>query len=171
MSLHFADYRAVERTFQLVTQVSGRAGRDQKEGSVVLQTYSPNHYAYRYAIKSDYIGFYQKEINLREVTKYPPFSTIIRVLVSSQDEEQAQDTLKIIYDTIVEIKKGSDKFIYLACMRSPVKRIQTKFRMQVLARILPNQNMDIMTKIFEVTKKYNTQKCSVFVEINPGNLS
>ncbi len=65
MSLHFSDYRASERTYQLITQVAGRAGRDKKTGSVILQTYSPSHYVYKFAISNDYKGFYEKECNLR----------------------------------------------------------------------------------------------------------
>lgn len=179
MSLHFADYRACERTYQLVTQVSGRAGRVDKEGSVVLQTYTPNHYAYRYAINGDYKGFFSKECNLREVTKYPPFSTIIRVLVSSEHQELAQTTLKTIFEEIVSFRTTLDKdidstrspFIYLACMRSPVNRIQNKHRMQVLMRIIPSKTNIITKKIFEITRPHQNTQCNVFVEINPGNLS
>jgi primosomal protein N' (replication factor Y) len=175
MSLHFADYRACERTFQLITQVSGRAGRDKKEGAVVLQTYSPNHYVYRFAIKGDYKGFYDKECNLREVTKYPPFSTIIRVLISSEVELHAQNTLKSIFDCIIKLKQDfvekSSPFIYLACMRSPIKRIQSKYRMQVLMRIQPHSKLTILNHILEIIKKFYSDKCSIFVEINPSNLS
>ncbi|MCL1945397.1 MAG: primosomal protein N' [Firmicutes bacterium] len=179
MSLHFADYRACERTYQLVTQVAGRAGRVDKEGSVVLQTYTPNHYAYRFAIKGDYAGFFDKECNLREVTKYPPFSTIIRVLVSSEIQELAQQTLKSIFDNIVAIRNEFDKkidekhspFIYLACMRSPVNRIQNKHRMQALMRVLPQYSISILSQIFGIAKASTNDKCKIFVEINPGNLS
>ncbi|MDR1138466.1 MAG: primosomal protein N' [Clostridiales bacterium] len=178
MSLHFADYRACERTYQLITQVSGRAGRANIEGNVVLQTYTPNHYTYKFAVKGDYEGFFDKECNLREVTKYPPFSTIIRVLISSEDEERAQSLLKAVFDQVVLLRNSIDTqaklthsaFIYLACMRSPVKRIQNKHRMQVLMRVIPSFAAQISLKIFEIVKGH-TDKISIFVEINPSNLS
>ena len=100
MSLHFADYRSAERTYQLITQVSGRAGRDRKAGKVVLQTYTPHHYVYRFALANDYSGFYKKEINLREITKYPPFAKIVRVLVTGENEQLAMAVLKSIYQEI-----------------------------------------------------------------------
>ena len=89
ISLHFSDYRAVERTFQLITQVAGRAGRSDKEGKVVLQTYYPKHFAYRCACNYDYNAFFKREIKLREVSHFPPFVDMIRVLVVGANEQKA----------------------------------------------------------------------------------
>ena len=170
MSLHFSDYRSHERTYQLITQVSGRAGRESKTGEVVLQTYTPNQYVYRYAINGDYKGFYEKECNLREVTNYPPFTRILRVLVSSSDEEIAIKTLKNIFDDVsVIVKEQANDVLYFSAMKSPVKRIQTKYRMQILMRIKDNQDK-ITSKVYEIVDKYHLPKVSVFVEINPNNL-
>lgn len=171
MSLHFNDYRSSERTYQLITQVSGRAGRDAKAGKVVLQTYSPNHYVYRFAASGDYKGFYEKEINLRELTKYPPFSKIVRVLVTSENENDAFETLKKIYDDAMNyVNLHRDDFAYAAAMKSPVKRIQSKFRMQMLARITGGTEKAV-SKIYDITDKYKNNKATCFVEINPNNLS
>lgn len=171
MSLHFADFRATERTYQLITQVAGRAGRADKPGEVVLQTYSPKHYVYRFAVTGDYEGFYEKECNLREVTKYPPFSRIVRILVSGEDESLTHQTLKKIFDDLSE--RFCDKrreIAYFAAMKSPVKRISNKFRVQILMRIV--NDADAITKtIYETVDKYTIPKVSVFVEINPNNLS
>ncbi len=171
MSLHFSDYRSAERTFQLITQVSGRAGRDKKTGKVVLQTYTPNHYVYKYAVNNDYKSFFDKECNLREVTKYPPFSTVVRVLVSSQSESDAMDALKNIFDRVKPLAE-SDKsaFAYLGAMRSPLKRIQNKFRVQILARITENADKYI-SEIYGIVNDAENSKVSCFVEINPANLS
>ena len=171
MSLHFNDYRSSERTYQLITQVSGRAGRDAKAGKVVLQTYSPNHYVYRFAANGDYKGFYEKEINLRELTKYPPFSKIVRVLVTSESENDAFETLKKIYDDTMEyVNVCREDFAYAAAMKSPVKRIQSKFRMQMLVRIT-GRTEEALAKIYDITDKYKNNKATCFVEINPNNLS
>lgn len=171
MSLHFADFRATERTFQLITQVAGRAGRAEKAGEVVLQTYSPRHYVYKYAAAGDYEGFYEKECNLREVTKYPPFSRIVRVLVSGEDENLTHMVLKSIFDDL------SDKFrekrtavAYFSAMKSPVKRISNKFRVQILMRIAHDED-EITNIVYESAEKFTVPKVSVFVEINPNNLS
>ena len=171
MSLHFADFRATERTYQLITQVAGRAGRADKPGEVVLQTYSPRHYVYRYIVNGDYAGFYEKEINLREVTKYPPFSRIVRVLVSCENEQLAHDVLKKIFDRLSGDFKGKrDSIAYFAAMKSPVKRISNKYRVQILVRIVRDEE-NITRQIYEAVDEYTIPKLSVFVEINPNNLS
>lgn len=171
MSLHFADFRATERTYQLITQVAGRAGRADKPGEVVLQTYSPRHYVYRYIVNGDYAGFYEKEINLREVTKYPPFSRIVRVLVSCENEQFAHDVLKKIFDRLSGDFKGKrDSIAYFAAMKSPVKRISNKYRVQILVRIVRDEE-NITRQIYEAVDEYTIPKVSVFVEINPNNLS
>ena len=139
--------------------------------SVVLQTYSPNHYVYRFAANGDYKGFYEKEINLRELTKYPPFSKIVRVLVTSESENDAFETLKRIYDDTMEyVNVCREDFAYAAAMKSPVKRIQSKFRMQMLVRIT-GRTEEALAKIYDITDKYKNNKATCFVEINPNNLS
>lgn len=87
-ALGFPDFRAAERTFQLLTQVAGRAGRGETPGKVVLQTYHPDHYAIQFAQKHDYLGFYEKEIRFRKWMHYPPFSALANVLLRSDKLEQ-----------------------------------------------------------------------------------
>lgn len=173
MSLHFSDFRAVERTFQLITQVAGRAGREQKPGKVILQTYSPNHYVYRYATAYDYEGFYQKEINLLQATGFPPFTDILRMLISCENEQAALDATKQAIDGVREISaKFPDGFVYLNAMRSPKKRIQTKYRMQVLMRIKPLRD-DIRSAVYKVADDVSRffPQVTCFTEINPNDLS
>lgn len=173
MSLHFSDFRAVERTFQLITQVAGRAGREHKPGRVILQTYTPNHYVYRYATAYDYEGFYEKEINLLQTTGFPPFTDILRVLVSCENEQIALDATKTAMDEIRAISdKNPDAFVYLNAMRAPKKRIQTKHRMQILMRIKPNAD-DVRAAVYkaadDAAAKFPQVTC--FTEINPNDLS
>jgi len=87
-ALGFPDFRAAERTFQLLTQVAGRAGRGETPGKVVLQTYYPDHYAIQFAQQHDYMGFYEKEVRFRKWMHYPPFSALANVLVRSDKLEQ-----------------------------------------------------------------------------------
>lgn len=175
LSLYFSDFRSVERTYSLITQVSGRAGREEKQGKVVLQTYSPRHYVFKYAMQNDYKTFFEKECNLREVTKYPPFATIYRIMVSSENEEQATAALKNIFDKLTALSKESQgSFAYLAAMRSPVKRIQNKHRMQVISRIVCRNDMhldEITPKIYEIAESCQSNTVTVFVEKNPNSLS
>jgi len=89
MALGFPDFRAAERTFQLLTQVAGRAGRGQTPGRVVLQTLFPDHYAVQYAARHDFVGFYEKELQFRSWMHYPPYSALANVLVRSNRLDEA----------------------------------------------------------------------------------
>lgn len=91
LSLSLNDYRAGERTFQLLVQAAGRAGRGEKEGEVIIQTYQPDHYCIRHAARQDYEGFYREEMLYRELLCYPPASHILAVQLSSAKEEEARD--------------------------------------------------------------------------------
>lgn len=168
ISLYNSDYKANERTFQLVTQVAGRAGRKNADGHVVLQTYTPKHYVYRFAQMYDFEGFYNREINVRQTTMFPPFSTILRILVSSVSDERAKQVTKKIYDQCLEIKQEFGKdIIFLQAMPSPVKKIQTKYRYQILTRFLPSDT--ITTKFYNASDLVE-KDVSIFVEINPNNM-
>jgi len=88
-SLNFPDFRAAERTFQLLTQVAGRAGRGQSPGKVILQTYFQDHYAVQYAARHDFAGFYDKELRFRSWMHYPPYSALANVLIRSDKLDEA----------------------------------------------------------------------------------
>lgn len=168
-SLHFSDYRAAERTFDLVTQVSGRAGRDSSAGHVVLQSYIPSHYVYRLAANNDYKKFFEKEINSRQVTKYPPFTTIARVLVTGEVDKPIKDLIEAIMKVL---RTRNDEFIFLGAMKSPVGRIQNKFRYQILMRFQRCKESEMLDFIDKVVKSVvSPRNCHMFLEINPQNLS
>ena len=169
-SLYQSDYRSIERTFQLITQVSGRAGRSTKQGKVILQTYSPRHYVYRFATNYDYQGFFKKEVNLRKVTNFPPYARIIRLLFTHENEKLVAEECKVCYNKIKQIKeKYSGEFVYLDVMKAPLNKIKNKFRYQIMMRVKLEKADEIEKKIFESID----EKCksSVFFEINPNNLS
>lgn len=172
MGLHFADFRASERTFSLITQVAGRAGRGEYEGKVVLQTYMPKNSTYRFAVNYDYNNFFKREINIREVTKFPPFVTILRVLISGEDETIVANKTREFYDEIKQIREQFPKaFVYLNVMKCPVKRIQNKFRYQILMRIAKKHYTNIRDLIYNIDRKLKQKDIISFVEINPQNLS
>lgn len=169
-SLYHADYRATERTFALITQVAGRAGRSLAQGKVVLQTYSPRHYVYKFASNYDYKGFFRKEENMRQTTQFPPFSRILRVLFCDHDENYVRETLKVCYTEIEKLKeKYGDEILYLDAMKSPIKRIQDKYRYQIMMRFTLDRADEIEKDVFDITSRET--KSSVFFEINPQNLS
>jgi primosomal protein N' (replication factor Y) len=169
MSLNFSDYRSGERTFQLITQVAGRSGRAEEKGKVVLQTYNPENDVLGFATSYDYFGFYQNEISRRAATAFPPFSKIVRVLISGEDEKKTLDALKNVYESLEQIYlQNADKFLFFNKMHAPIKRIQNKHRYQVLMRLL---DASILAQIYEVCAAERTHGVLVSVEENPGNLS
>jgi len=172
LSLHYADFRSTDRTFNLLTQVSGRAGRTDLEGEVVLQTYMPRHFAYGCVSTNNYEKFYEKEINLRKVTKFPPFSKIVRVLATSENEDEVKDFIQKFYNSVLELKnENPQKFVYLGAMKSPVKRAKRQFRYQILMRLENQSSDEIITKLFALNKDLTNKDVLSFVEIDPQNLS
>ncbi|MDD4839489.1 MAG: primosomal protein N' [Clostridia bacterium] len=169
-SLFLDDYRASERTFQLVTQVAGRAGRADKEGKVLLQTFVPTHYVFRLAKKYDYNGFFEKEINSRQVTKFPPFTTIVRILFTSENDELAFSETKKIYQILKEESVKNKDFVYINAMRSPVNKIKNKTRYQILLRVYPGNADSIIEHIYQLVATV-TNEIQCFVEINPQSLN
>lgn len=171
-SLYQSDYRSTEKAFALITQVSGRAGRKNLEGNVILQTYNPRHYVYKFAANYNYKAFYEKEINLRETTKFPPFATILRILVSSEKEELARERIRKIYNDLADLyNEEKESFYYFNAMKSPIGRIKNKIRYQILMRFTKSKENDIIEKIYRVTDNYKSAKVSIFVEIDPQSLS
>lgn len=169
MSLHFADYRSGERTFQLITQVAGRSGRADEKGKVVLQTFSPENYILRYATTYDYLGFFKNETELRKVTYFPPYALICRVMITSENNDRAIETLKNVYFEVEKLRENdADEFVFLNKMHSPIKRIQGKMRYQVLMRLKTDK---LLSKIYELSERYSSSDTLVYVEENPTNLS
>ncbi len=169
MSLYFPDYRSGERTFQLITQVAGRSGRAEEKGEVVLQTYDPENAILRFAAQYDYKGFYRHEISMRAATMFPPYAKIVRVMVTGENEQETLACLKEAYVALSEIyNTHADKFLFFNRMHAPVKRIQNKFRYQVLMRLLPGGPLKEIYDAVAVVKHKNVL---CYVEENPSNLS
>ena len=169
MSLHFNDYRSAERTFQLITQVAGRSGRAEEKGKVVLQTFSPENDVLRFACGYDFEGFYNMEVSLREGAAFPPFSKIVRVLVSGEDSKKTLEVLKNVYFALEEIyKENQEKFLFFNKMVAPIKRIENKHRYQVLMRLTDGA---LLPAIYDVCMAARSRDALISVEENPANLS
>ena len=168
-SLNLEDYRAVERTFQTLVQVSGRAGREQK-GKVIIQTYNPDHYAIEYAKKQDYDLFYKAEIDLRKMLKYPPFCDIILIRFNGNNLEEIIKISNIVYKKINSIKEN-DIFIYKP-VASPIDKIKNKFRWRIIIKCKVNSKvLDIIKYGIEDEFIKKCKNTSIVVDINPNNMS
>ncbi|MFC1889695.1 primosomal protein N' [Thermodesulfobacteriota bacterium] len=137
-SLHFPDFRSSERTFQLITQVAGRAGRGDQPGRVVIQTYSPNHYSILHASSHAYSDFYDAEIVFRKELGYPPFSRLANLRVQGGDEKKTRETARAIAKNAKalanRIGTKSDPLRVLGPSTAPLFRIKKKYRFNILIR-------------------------------------
>lgn len=107
MSLYSDDYRSAERTFELLTQAAGRAGRGRKKGEVVIQTYSPDHYSIQTAARQDYRAFYEEEMNYRELMGYPPAEHLLAVLLSGEDEALLEKGAHYLKEYALRVSRGT----------------------------------------------------------------
>ena len=139
-ALGFADFRAAERTFQLLTQVAGRAGRGQTPGRVVLQTFFPEHYAIQFAAAHDYRGFYEKEARFRNWMHYPPFNTVSNVLVRSPKLDEALTWSGILGKWFAETRLDGVRVLGPAA--APIVRLKTEYRYHFLLKSASRERMN-----------------------------
>ncbi len=170
MSLYFSDYRSAERTFQLITQVAGRSGRAEDIGKVILQTYQPDNQVINYAVNYDYKKFFEYELSLRQATSFPPFTDIVRILVSGEDEEKTVKTLKTVYEKINAVYlENKQKFKFFGCMKAPIKRLQNKVRYQILMKL--TKDSPLKDKVCFIASETKERGVFISIEVNPNNLS
>lgn len=144
-TLHLPDYLSAERTFRLITQAAGRAGR-KGAGRVIVQTYQPEHYAVRYAVGQDYDGFYRHEAEVRRAFQYPPWTGLLKIMVTGEDEAQVRAACS---EVARQLRQGIEqdetvKGYLLDCgaYAAPMTRIRDRYRYQVLCRYLPGAGRD-----------------------------
>lgn len=177
MILNFPDFKSFETTFQLVTQVSGRAGRSDKEGIVILQTYDTDHYAIRRAINYDYEGFFDDEIKIRKVFGYAPFNNMISVVISGANENLVKQNAQNMYDSIIYLlqNRGINNFEFiLGPNPCSISKINQNYRWQILFK---DDNIEInllkgIIKYICITKRdvvFN-KDVNVSIDINPNNV-
>ena len=171
MSLNIPDYRAAEKTFQIITQVSGRAGRGKKEGKVILQTYNPSHYSLNYAKNYDYEGFYNEEFTTRGLMYYPPFGRILLVNVSSKNEKALKSFMNLLKNELSKIYENEINIEMLGPVPCIISKIKDNFRWQIIFKGDLSQEFckKIKDNLYQLNKNvYNEIK--VNIDINPNNL-
>lgn len=128
LSLFSADYHSAERTFQLLVQACGRAGRGKRAGNVVIQTYQPDHYSIQYAMKQDYLGFYDEEIVYRTIAEYPPVCHMLAIQLFAKREERANSVIEKIAQ-IVQQNKRTDNLHIIGPAKASISKISDIYRM------------------------------------------
>lgn len=171
-SLNIDDFRAQERTFNLITQVTGRAGRGKKEGRAVIQTYSPDNPTLLLAAKQDYKAFYEEEIEYRRAFNYPPFCDIINIIVSASDKESAKMSAAKIAMRLKIALRGQENCIVYGPSPAPLNRIQGRHRFRLWLKCNADEIFidQLRAIIHEKYTQRNTDVC-VTADINPTSLT
>lgn len=168
--LHLPDFRAAEKTFQLLTQVSGRAGRHELLGEVVVQTYTPEHYSIQLAAMQDYQRFYNEEMSMRKIGSYPPFYYLALVTVIHEDLLQAVTVTEKISNFLKS--NVSREAILLGPVASPIPKINNRYRYQCLIKYKREPNL--FSALRKILEHYNPQASrdglSITIDINPYNM-
>ncbi len=169
-SMSLPDFRASERTFQMITQVTGRAGRDESAGKALIQSYSSSHYAIRCAIENDFESFYKKEINFRKKFSYPPYSRIIRFLITGIEESMVKTAIEELHNMLVEIK--DDNWNIKKPVEAPVYRIRQRYRRHILIFIDNTGIIPLSLKVVRETclRKKWMRKLNLKMEIDPEDI-
>ena len=168
-SLNLDDYRAVEKTFQTLVQVSGRSGREEN-GKVIIQTYNPDHYAIIDAQKQDYDIFYKQEIELRKMLNYPPFCDIILIRFTSKNLQEIKAFSEIVYKKIKSIKNQNIN-IYKP-IPSPIDKIKNKYRWRIILKCkLTSKILDIINYGIQDEKIKKSKETTITVDINPNSMN
>lgn len=173
VSLFQPDFRAAERAFSLLTQVAGRAGRGDSPGKVMIQTYVPYHYAVRYAQNHDYAGFFEKEIRVRKVLRFPPFSRLIAFLGVGSDPEISEDLFRQFVGILKDLAyPHRDQITVLGPTPAPLQKLEGKYRWRALMRGDHATEMRKITRqaIEAFSKTRGHSKIQIVVDVDPYDL-
>lgn len=172
--LNFPDFRAGEKTFQLLTQSSGRAGRGSKDGKVVIQTFNGENEVIQNTVTGNYEGYYRKEMELRKILNYPPFGRLIIIVVSSEEEEELEKKAKKFYNILmaglnIGTNPGGNEFVSEP-FKAPIYKINGRYRYQIFIKF----NRENITKVKNVIRKamneYKEKKIRISIDVDPVSM-
>lgn len=169
LSLHLPDFRAAERTFQLLTQVAGRAGRGDVEGEVVVQAFTPYHAAIQYARRHDFVGFYEQELEFRAQLKYPPLSRAALLTLRSRNEDKARVSADYLKGELEKGLADVKDLILAGPAPAPVLKAETYYRYQIMLRTQRMSKLSLaLAKVLQAVTL--PEEVRLAVDIDPVNL-
>ena len=172
MSLNLPDYRAAERSFQIITQVAGRAGRGEKEGEVIVQTYTPEHYSLQYAKKYDYEDFYEKEFTIRAMMGYPPVGRILLINGIGKNEDELKKQMIFLGKKVKEKAEEFGGLEVLGPTPCIIYKIKENYRWQIIVKGEFSSKFSKSIKDLLYDKANNVYNdIRVSMDINPNSLS
>jgi primosomal protein N' (replication factor Y) len=170
IGLGLPDFRSAERTFQILTQVAGRAGRGSLPGRVLIQTYYPEHYALRHACRQDFEAFYNEEIRFRSQLSYPPFVVLASILVKNKEYDAAVRNAAIVKDAL-DVANADRACRVLGVAPASIARLKNEYRMQILIKSSSRKALREMLEIgLHLAEENGADMRKVYTEIDPVNL-
>jgi primosomal protein N' (replication factor Y) len=173
-SLYLDDYRAAERTFSMLTQVIGRAGRGEMEGEAVIQTANPDHECIRLACAQDFDTFYKNEMRLRKQLRFPPFCDIALMTLTSPDEKEAVKASAILsarFSELVEKEYNDIPLIVYGPFEAPVYKVENKYRMRLVVKCTLNKrSRTLFSTLLKEFSKSGAKHLSLSIDLNPSTL-
>jgi primosomal protein N' (replication factor Y) len=168
IGLSLPDFRAAERSFQLLTQAAGRAGRGDMPGQVIIQTLNPDHYAIRFAAEQDYEGFYKKELEFRKYLRYPPFSACANILVRADKQEEA---LRLSSQLGILLNPAPEGVRVLGPAEAPVLRVRNEFRYQIFLKAAKRTILrDTIKALRAFAEKGKWKATALTIDVDPIHL-
>ncbi len=169
-TLNIDDYRASERTFQILTQVAGRAGRENMQGRVIIQTYNPSDFSIKTAQKQNYEMFYETEVTLRKQLKYPPFCDIILINFNGTNEKDIINISNWIYKYL-DTRLSKEDYKIFKPMPSPIDKIQNKYRWRIIIKgVMSGQENEILNNCLNELYSKDFKNTKVTIDVNPNNM-
>jgi len=165
-ALTLPDFRASERTFQLLTQAAGRAGRSELPGRIVLQTYAPDHPAIVYALQHDYPAFFEHEIQEREQLQYPPYAELVRILFADPHQARAMAAAQGFAQALLQ--REEPDLIVLGPIDAPLARLQSLYRVHVLLK--HPQMSKLKALLRALRRRFQTEVQRLFVDVDPYSM-
>jgi primosomal protein N' (replication factor Y) len=168
-SLNMPDFRAAERTFQLLTQVAGRAGRGDLPGRVLIQTFYPDHYAIQDAVRQEYVAFFERELHFRRVMTYPPFISLANIIIRDRNLDKAIQWSKQLWQFLAP--HAGNEIRVLGPASAPLSRLKSEFRFQFL---LKSRKKAALAKLLSAGLAYASAKdipdTALLVDMDPLQL-
>ncbi len=172
--LNFPDFRAGEKTFQLLVQSSGRAGRGEKKGKVVIQTFNVENDVITNTVENNYEGYYKNEMEMRKLLNYPPFGRLIIIIVSSEEEEglleKSQNFYRLIESEAATLIESHKNEFLSEPFKAPIYKINGRFRYQIFIKFNQKNTVKIKNIIRRALRNYDEKKVRISVDVDPVSM-
>jgi primosomal protein N' (replication factor Y) len=171
IGLGLPDFRSAERTFQLLTQAAGRAGRGESPGRVLVQTFYPDHYAIRMAAEQNYEAFFHKEMRFRRMMHYPPVTALANVIAHGAKLDQAAQVAKHVGNFLIPLEKNTEGLKILGPTPAPLAKLEGRFRIQFLIKCTSRARLStILQRLADYTDQQGIPQRSLMIDMDPANI-